>query len=939
MAHPAKQPPTSHRPGPNRGVPRVKRLLAAAAGAAIAMAGLSFASALSAHAATSVTVHTYAPSGVGGGVTTSPDVASTKYQVQVAGVSVGAVQYTQNGHNFDVARFASSSRTPTITVTLPSTTINTVNVYPARYYPSSSVSVSTDHHTLTFPMSASAGLNEAIVMVNGDSTNAAGQPYLAIVNDPLEDPSQAPNTADAPDGSGVNTQTGVLNFQEFAAKYLAAHPNSTAQTAPAAATSSVAGQTIDGTAIPAGQKTSAGSLVSPSSVNVRYPNERTMAANDDTFALQAAIKTIENNPTQLNTLYFPNGTYLWSGLLINGMDGSKLTGGKLKIYTAEGALLDNRVQAYMEAFEPEIAIVNSSNIEIDGRGMFDGNGVANYNAHSSGDLHDAQDSQHQGGVMVMHSSNITFNDTYERNSKQWNWETHTADNITYNNIKALTPYAQPWIDGTDFASGQNITADHVFTLGNDDAFASGHYNNSNGFTPMASGVWNNFQLGTSSPNVQGYVNAVGAYDAVAGQLGFDNNHWDTENSKSIAISNTLNWSVNAGNAIRLGWQTNGYQLTDYTFTNFNSVSAKVGGLNVMNSPNTYARYQSIVIKNSSIDTSRFPTGTSLWVGGGDGSTQTVTASQQADNGFAPNPDGSGNTYTYTKSPIPTLDLDNVWFSEPTTRNSITGVTNATLNNVHVANQLVEYTSQLPLTTVTGVGTLNTTYTDANGQTENVKSGAATTGDTWVGAWAGDQTTNNSSDLTLITRNTGDGLLGEQYTTGSGDGKLTHLQFPLSGLTHAPSKAILQLTYVGHRYSTVPSTDTDQLLVQPVSDTVCTNGGTSCPISTMTWADRPSFTATNSSVARSATFALGSTVIPEGGGNHQNNPIDGRVITVDVTAFVQNAYAAGQSTILFAVCNAGGANHELRFVSSEGAASLGGLTNANADMMPALTLTP
>lgn len=928
MAHRAKQHPTSHRP---------TRIIAAAVGAAVVAAGLSLGAAVTARAAASVTVHTYAPTGVGGGVTTSPDVASTKYQVQVAGASVGAVQYTQNGHNFDVARFASSSRTPTITVTLPGTTINTVNVYPARYYPASSISVSSDKHTLTFTMSAAAGLNEAIVMVNGDSTNAAGQPYLAVINDPLEDPSQRPDTTDAPDGSGVNTQTGVINFQEFAAKYLAAHPNSAAQTAPAATTSSVAGQTIDGTAIPAGQKTSAGSLVNPSSVNVRYPNERTMAANDDTFALQAAIQTIEKNPTQLNTLYFPNGTYLWSGLLINGVDGSKLTGGKLKVYTDEGALLDNRVQAYMEAFEPEIAIVDSSNIEVDGRGMFDGNGVANYNAHSSGDLHDAYDSQHQGGVMVMQSSNITFNDTYERNSKQWNWETHTANNITYNNIKALTPYAQPWIDGTDFASGQNITADHVFTLGNDDAFASGHYNPSNGFTPMASGVWGNFQLGTSSANVQGYVNAVGAYDAVAAELGFDNNHWDTENSKSIAISNTLNWSVNAGNAVRLGWQTNGYQLNDYTFTNFNSVSAKVGGLYTMNSPNTYPRIQSVVMKNSSIDNSRF-TGPSVSINGGDGSTQTVTADQQANWGFAPNPDGSGNTYTYAKAPIPTVDLDNVWFTtQNTTNNTMSGVTTATLNNLHVAGQLVEYTSQFPLTT-TGVSNLTTTYTDANGQTQNVKTGATTNGDTWVGAWTGDQSTNNSSDLTLITRNTGDGLMGEQYTTGSGDGKLTYIQFPLSGLTRAPSQATLHLTYVGHRYSTVPSTDTDQLLVQPVSDSTCTGGGTSCPISTMTWQNRPSFTATNTSVARSATFTLGSTIIPEGGGTHQGNAIDGRQITVDVTAFVQNAYAAGESTLLLAVGDTG-TNHELRFVSSEGATSPGGLTNANADMMPALTLVP
>ncbi|MEU1101488.1 hypothetical protein ABZ408_10995 [Streptomyces tibetensis] len=306
-------------------------------------------------------------------------------------------------------------------------------------------------------------------------------------------------------------------------------------------------------------------------------------------------------------------------------------------------------------------------------------------------------------------------------------------------------------------------------------------------------------------------------------------------------------------------------------------------------------------------------------------------------GYAPNPDGSGATYSYTKSPIGTVNLDNVWFSKQNTGNTITGVTNATLNNLRVAGRLVEYTSQLPLTT-SGIGTLATTYTDANGQTKNVKSGALTNGDTWVGAWTGDQTSNNSSDLTLITRNTGVGLMGEQYTTGSGDGKLSYIQFPLGSLTRSPSQATLHLTYVGHRYSSVPSTDTDQLLVQPVSDTTCTGGGTSCPVNTMTWQNRPSFTATSSSVAKSATFTLGSTLIPEGGGTHQGNAIDGRDITVDITSFVQNAYAAHQSTLLLAVGDTG-TNHELRFVSSEGATGSGKLTNATADMAPGLTVTP
>ncbi|MEJ2855514.1 MULTISPECIES: glycosyl hydrolase family 28 protein [unclassified Saccharothrix] len=917
---------------PARPGSRVLRVIAAAA---VTAATLVIADA-PARADSAATVHTYAPTGVGGGTTTSPDVPSTKYQVHAEGTPVTAVKYTQNGHNFDVARFASSSRTPTITVTLPGTTITTVTVQPTRYYPPGSVSVSADKHTLTFRMSAAARLNQVIVMVNGDSTNAAGQPYLAIVNDPLEDPSRRPDTADAPDGSGVNRQTGVLNFQQFATRWLAAHPNSATQTAPAATTSSVAGRNMGGTAIPAGQQTSAGSLVSASSVNVRYPKVRAMAANDVTHALQAALKTIKDNPTQLDTLYFPNGTYLWSGLLVNGIDGSKLRRGRLKVYTDEGALLRNRVQAYMEAFEPAIAIVGSSNVEVDGRGVFDGNGVANYNAVNSGDLHDAYRSQHQGGVMVMHSSDTTFNDTYVRNAKQWNWETHTARRVTFTNIKALTPYRQPWIDGTDFASGQDITANGVFTLGNDDAFASGHYNPSNGFTPLAPGVWNNFKLGTSSADVQGYANAVGAYDAVTDLLGFDADHWDVDDSRNISVSNTLNWSVAAGNAIRIGWQTNGYRLSNYTFDNFNSVSAAVGGIFLMNKPNTYPRIQNIVVRDSSIDTSRFATG-AITLNGGDGSTQTVTADQQANHGFAPNPDGSGAAYTYPRSPIDTITLDGVWFSKPTTNNALNGITNAMLRDLRVEGRLVQYTNQFPLTT-RAVTTLTTTYTDANGQTQNVQPGTFTSGDTWVGAWTGDQTRNTSTHLTLITRNTGVGLMGEQYTTGSGDGKLSYLQFPLSGLTRAPSRATLHLTYIGHRYASVPATDTDRLLVQPVDDTTCTGGGTSCPVGTMTWQNRPTFTATTSSVATSATFTLGSTVVPEGSGTHQGDAIDGRRITVDITSFVQNAYAAGRSTLLLALGDTG-TNHELRFVSSEGATGPGKLTNATADMAPALTFTP
>ncbi|WP_416393522.1 MULTISPECIES: putative Ig domain-containing protein [unclassified Curtobacterium] len=984
--------------------------------------------AATAAAATSPT-HVYAA--------TPGDTTSSKYQVQADGTSVPAVQYNQSGYNFDIARFSSSSRTPALTVTLPNTTINSVMINPTKYYPQSAISVSADKHTITFQMSAAAQLNYAIVRVNADSTNAAGQPYLAIINDPLENAADEPDTTSASDGSGINKSTGVLNFQTFANNYLAANPNSSAQKAPAATTSSVAGKTINGTAIPAGQQTSAGSIVSASSVNVRYPNVRAMSSTDVTYALQAALTVIKQNPTTLNTLYFPNGTYTWSGLDINGFNGSALIGGKLKIYVDEGALLKNRIQANMEAMEPAIGIWNSSNIAISGRGMFDGNGTGNYNASSSGDRHDAYNSQHQGGAMIVQSSNISFTDTYLRNAKQWNWETHTAKNVTFTNIKGLTPYALPWVDGTDFASGQNITADGVLTLGNDDAFASGHYNPSNGYVPTASGLLNSFGIGTSSPNVQGYVNAVAGYDAATAENGVAATGWDSADSDAINVSNTLGWTVAPGNGIRLGYQSMGYKLGNYTFTNVNPTSATVGGIYVMNNHDTYPRINSVTVRNSSIDTSRLTSG-GISINGGDGSTQTVTAAQQL-NGYAPNPNGSGSTYTYTKTPISSVVLDNVAFSKQTT-NNITGVTSATFNDLSVAGQQVRYSNQLALT-ATSVPTLKTTYTDSSGATQPVQqnsvpafttptsssasvaagsrlaftvaatdpdagdsvtlsasglpsgatfnpasgafdwtptaaqagtsptvtfsasdagaragyypatalpvtitvTAASTTttaitanGDTWVGAWSGDQTTNNSTGLSLITRNTGQGLLGEQYTTGSGDGKITYLQFDLSSLTAAPSKATLNLTYIGHRTSSVPATDTDKVLVQPVSATSCTQGST-CPVSTMTWQSRPAFTATTSSTASSSSFTLGSTVVPEGGGSHQADAIDGRVVSIDITSMVSSAIAAGQTSLLLAAGDTS-TSHELRFVSTEGASGSGKMTNATAAMAPTLNIT-
>ena len=70
--------------------------------------------------------------------------------------------------------------------------------------------------------------------------------------------------------------------------------------------------------------------------------------------------------------------------------------------------------------------------------------------------------------MVVRSQNITFNDTYVRDVKQWNWECHTVKNINYNNIKGLSPFQHAWVDGLDLTSGQGIHLNGAITMGNDD---------------------------------------------------------------------------------------------------------------------------------------------------------------------------------------------------------------------------------------------------------------------------------------------------------------------------------------------------------------------------------------------------------------------------------------------------------------------------------------
>ena len=325
-------------------------------------------------------IHTYAE--------TPGDAASAKYTLTADGTNIPVIKYEAKGNHFDVARFASDAKTPEYTVHVTEE-IQTVKIYPERYYPQESIQVSEDKHSVTFRLSDQ--LPYCYVMINGGPEDQAGKPYLAIINDPIE--------TGKPDKNAAN----VLNFQVFMTEYLKDHPNSEAEKA------EEAGTTCGGIAY------EAGGLVENSTAQVRFPNKRKMTENDATHALQAALDAIYAEGSVYDTLYFPAGEYTWSGLEIRNRKGKHVS-----IYVEEGALLKNRLQECMQAMESAIGIWDSENITISGRGMFDGNGVENYRK----DRHDAKDSCHQGGVMIVRSSNITFNDTYVRDAKQWNWESH-----------------------------------------------------------------------------------------------------------------------------------------------------------------------------------------------------------------------------------------------------------------------------------------------------------------------------------------------------------------------------------------------------------------------------------------------------------------------------------------------------------------------------------
>ncbi|MDR2348631.1 MAG: putative Ig domain-containing protein [Bifidobacteriaceae bacterium] len=689
-------------------------------------------------------------------------------------------------------------------------------------------------------------------------------------------------------------------------------------------------------------------------------------ATDQTEAVAQAIDALYDDPGK-DTLYFGPGAYQYAGLELRGRTKP------VTIYVDEGALLKNRIQPTMVAMEPAIGIWDSANITISGRGVFDGNGFANYDTSNGGWRHDAATSQHQGGAMIVRSENIVFNDTLVRDAKQWNWETHTAKDVVLNNIKGLTPYEQPWIDGINLASGQDITVDGALTLGNDDVFASGHYN----------------------PN--------DAFEADGDRL-----NWDTGDTFGIVVSNTLGWSSLAGNGLRIGHAAYGNQLKDYTFDNFHAVGFSSGniGLRVQNpsgsTKDTYPKYESFAMRNSSFDTSRVATNISLLgrassdpadrIGEvvlenicfsklNSATIQNVAKLTIRDLCIAGQKVSLLSQSGLAYSNVVSADIDMVADSAP--------VISAIANQVVVAGEAVAFTvlasdpdgeavalsaSGLPDAAVfdpatgqfawtpdasqAGLHTLTFTATDTSGakasrsvQIRVTLPEAPETGnqvhlaagqDTYAASWGAQSGYNYGANPYLRALKGSAGALGQGAAGGaSNDVKLMFLEFDLSdyaGQLDRVAKAELRLTYFGFtKAGHVCSGCTDTIKVALAEpgwvegdgrDT--TSSYTASTIAgSLTWDAQPALD--ESQVIESGPFDISASAIIPNEKNYSNSsrPV-GTVASADVTALLGELSADG--VLSLAVNETAG--KDIIFVSQEGARS-----NSNAaGLGPKLTLT-
>ena len=915
---------------------------------------------------------------------------STKYSLTANNTPVSVFKYQKktspsNYYHMDIARFSSDDESPVLKVTLnDGTTIDSVTVYPERYYGEDAFEISEDKKTLTFEMSGD--LRYCIVNVNGSIYDTDGKPQLAIINDPTE--------TNKPDVNAAN----VLNFKTFSEKYLEENPI----TDTVGEVCTEAG-TVTDTSLNNGVEYTyeygEGVYQAYTDKNVMFPNKRARLSYDVTDAFQAALEEVRNSDT-LDTIYFPAGTYIWSGLSIKNWDGNG-EDGALNIYLDEDALLVNRLQECQEAMEPAIGIWYSSNITVSGRGIIDGQGTYNYTM----DVAHARQTTHQGGAMVVHSQDITFNDTYVRDVKQWNWECHTVENVTYNNIKGLSPYQHSWVDGLDLTSGKNVTVNGAFTMGNDDTFATGHYNPSDGF-PYS-------QLkGKDMENLSEEDNNIAAAAAIYNKERLE---WDTKDSENITVKDAIGWSTFA-NAVRFGhntkWKEDGgsYQLKSYTFDNYNTVhvlgygsNGGGGSFSVQNGTSGCTpNYQSLVFENCSF---------------------TANAGNSA---MFPN-----SNYFNNFNPEQVI-LRNCWFGDVDTPIGFKKIQNVTVEDLYLGGKLVEYTSQVNLTLGEGDQAVGSFTFLADGQPVKENSlpqitsfedkliqayadnplifyvkaedadgdeitladvdvsemeGASfdtTTGkfswkpsqeeigntysvtfavsdytnqlvektveiqvsspansaqrymvseDAHVQTWKAEKNNNygtkNFLTAALISNK---GLLGEQFastsTSDGTDGKIIYLKFDLTEIKEQESlydKAELALTFIKKRDSKMSGQNTT-LRVAKVDDSSWTETG-------LTWNTRPTFEVTEETVKISEEFALGTEYQDQSKfGTSANATINGTVVKTDIKDLVDEALKNGEDTLTLAVCNAGGV--EVYFVSREGAVFF---NNATEDMAPAILL--
>ena len=882
-------------------------------------------------------------------VETPGDTQSSKYMLTVNETAVPVIKYAANGNHVDVARFACESAAPDIQVSVQEE-IRTAAVFPQRYYPETALTVSEDKHTLTFPMAEE--LRYAIVMINGGPADQAGKPYLALVNDPPE--------TDKPNSSNPN----VLNFKTFSEEYLREHPNASAEEPVPAGTTS------------GGVAYGEGELVDNNTAQVRFPNKRKMTADDVTLALQAALDEIYKEGSPYDTLYFPSGTYTWSGLEIRNRKGKQVN-----IYLEEGALLKNRIQECMQAMEPAVGIWDSEDITISGRGIIDGNGVANYLK----DRHDAKDSCHQGGVMIVRSKNITFNDTYLRDAKQWNWESHGSKHCTLNNVKGLSPYPQPWVDGLNMASAQNLTINGALTLGNDDCFASGHYNPSDGF-----------------PNTVPGFDEYNA-DALA---------WDVEDTFGVSVSNTLGWTFGPGNGIRIGFaEKYGHERKDYTFDNVNAVNFQGGGCgltirNNMPKGSTVPSFERITVKNSSFDTTRVGTNAfflgkeeqkigevvmeNCYFNAASGAVGKLFDFQNIDKLTIKDLCVGGQKVSYTSDlSLNTMNIGLLTFVNGDTAveenhlpviTSPSGTINAYAGNPLVLQVKAEDADEGDTITYTAeLGELEsrarfdsaakkfswTPVEDDIGKTysvtfivmdhtekpvkatvqikvnssQNGMTGYPVSEDAHVQSWGSEKEINYGSNPYLdVNREANKGEMGENNP---GDGKLTFLKFDLAQLREQKDlfdRAELSLTYIGMRKAENAGKEAALKVAELADDSWIEGNGIRDDKNhvnnidgAITWNNKPQLNISADMIHTSAGYSLGA--------NQKDKPlaandkIDGTRVTVDITDIVQKALEDETKENLSLIVNESN-GYEHYFVSREGAAFY---NNATEDMAPSIYL--